>query len=562
MYDNKVIYFYGLIMIIKNKNLKKVCRLTLFLFVSVILSETHVIAQSSSPRAGERITVLFLPIQTSYWVSENIAKRLEEYFQAILDINTSIKLIEYVEKQKEPEPEKPKEEPPPAPPPEQKVKMKPELEKANQSLWEGKEALEKKDLIKASKLFQESRKLYMKNLPDLEDFEMYIDSCLQLAISFFMGGYNEDGYDALDHVLQLRPGLSIDRKNVPPALVNALDRLLAKAEKRQLGDIVIEVSEADATLFMDGILIGTGSQTIKDPPKGRHFLRVRKDGFKPFTQFFTSPGKGSVVNIKAKLVPEVKISEEKKEVKKVAPKSGVSILEYVMKGDFDTAFIEKATEVAKEYNTGYITFGYCTKAEGNYHFQIFLFKAQSGQIISMDTIVMDQELSNLQVALLDLESKVVDAIKKFPANRLVKGKPAIYSLAPPPPKTAKPVPPPPPPVVTKPPVPAPQPQQPQQPQPPPPVVLKPQPAPPAPSLLPEKEAQPAVSEKPRTGQVTFSFEEVPEDFPIIKDEGVWYKKWWVWTIVGSVLVSGGVTAIVLMSKGGGSSSKFSTVVEW
>jgi hypothetical protein len=67
------------------------------------------------------------------------------------------------------------------------------------------------------------------------------------------------------------------------------------------------------------------------------------------------------------------------------------------------------------------------------------------------------------------------------------------------------------------------------------------------------------------------FDDIPADFPIDMGAGTggsragkpWYKQWWVWTIVGGVVVAGAATATaVVLTRGGSSGDRFSGAVTW
>ena len=69
---------------------------------------------------------------------------------------------------------------------------------------------------------------------------------------------------------------------------------------------------------------------------------------------------------------------------------------------------------------------------------------------------------------------------------------------------------------------------------------------------------------------TGGFDEIPPDFPL--DAGgvpysggpkPWYKKWWVWTLVGGVVAAGAATATaIVLTRGGGGEDRFAGSVTW
>ena len=159
---------------------------------------------------------------------------------------------------------------------------------------------------------------------------------------------------------------------------------------------------------------------------------------------------------------------------------------------------------------------------------------------------------NLQIALLDLESRVAGALAQFPDDRIVKSKPPIYTLV-----AARPKPAPVPVVVVAPPpapVPAPMPV----------AVVAPAPTPVRAPVVALPPPAPAPAPMARGG-----FDEIPADFPMETGGGTataehdpWYKKWWIWTIAGVVVAGAVTTTAVMLTRGGSSGDTFSGKASW
>ncbi|MBM4388564.1 MAG: hypothetical protein FJ088_12540, partial [Deltaproteobacteria bacterium] len=294
-------------------------------------------------------------------------------------------------------------------------------------------------------------------------------------------------------------------------------------------------------IYVDGILAGEGKQTIKSPADGKHFLRVVLDGYKTKSQNFKAPGAGKPLSLKIDLEPteETAAAIESGEQPKKEGMAGA-----IQRGEFDKSFFSEARKLSNRLKADFIIFGFLTKTEVAYHYGVFVYRTTDGKLVFLEPSVMDLDLANMQIVLLDAESRLMAALANFPEDKVVKGTPPIYMLVPKPVPRKKEV-------AVKPVEVKEQPK-----------VEEPAPKKDEPAMLPVKEEEPAKKEEPVA--VTTGIEELPPDFPMLfeEEEGdYWYKKWWIWTIVGAVVVGGGVGVYYLTapSSGGGS---FSADLEW
>jgi hypothetical protein len=532
--------------------------------------------------AGRVYKVLFVQIQRSDDVPEGVPGRIEEYFKALVEIDPRIRLTVYqapegLSPAPEPAPMVMAAAPAPAPvvapePAAEAPKANPALDRARKQLDSGREAARAKKFDKALSSLVPAKDAFARNLTDLEDFDQYVDALLWSAAAFMGGGYGEEGAPVLSQLATLRPGLSLDVKDVGKKFSDAYQKAAAQAGAGC--DLTVTAEPAEAAIYVDGKLAGQGNQTVTGLAKGKHFVRVVADRMPPSGRWVVTSGKSTAVAfaLKARNAPAPVVADKPIKTPK-APKASSdgrvrALTTYARSGEYLSDFTRDAKSASEKAMVDYVLLSYLARSETAFHLGLFLYNAGTGELASIEPSIIDGDLGNLQIALLELESRLSKAVAAFPADRVVRERPGIYLLAA---KKPKPVPvavvapvavptptPAPVPIVKPAPTPAPVPTP--APTPAPVPVYSPPPTPaPAPVALPG----PGPGRSP-----SGSFDEIPSDFPMegggtpVPPSSPWYTKWWFWTAAGAVLVGAGATTAVLMTRKGSGPSTFKGTVSW
>lgn len=475
------------------------------------------LAEAQAPKQDKK-RILFVPLQRSEHVPENAAPRIEEYLRALIEIDPVLALVPYVE---EAPPAQEQLGPPEAKPAE--ARENPNIEKARALMESGRAQIQKKryeagllQLVKAEKLFRDA-------IVYLENFDEYVDTILWTAAGFILGGFREEAGPALRSLVTMRPDIILPASEFDQKVIQAVEA--AKARVAEGGLLRISVEGAEANVFVDGRLVGQGSQVVGGLKQGRHFVRVVAPGFPPQGKFVTLGARESSV---------VFAFGEKKRKEVAAPRVATPLTHYARTGDFSGAFAQDALETARKSNSHFVVLGYVARSDAGFHVGLFLFDVATSSLAAIEPAVVDNDFANLQLSLLELESRLSQAVQSFPQDQVVRGKPAIYAIAPKTraaPSVAEAPQPPPVPVPT-------------------PIAEQPRPA-----------AQPAAPKG--------LFEELPPDFPVESvvrgaPEKAWYEKWWVWAAIGGAAAVGLGTGLGLyLGKGStGGQGTFGAKVLW
>lgn len=517
--------------------------------VSVLAGLPASASAQSGESVGQSAKLLFVPVQRSADVPEGVPGRVEEYLRALIEIDPKIRMVQAPrEADVVAEPAGPAAEPPkavlePLPTP-------PEITRAVRMVEAAKADVQARRFEKALPSLMRARGMFEKKLADLEDFDQYTDCLLWLAVGFIDGGYAEEGADAMGRFAVVRPDASLDQQRFSKGVLRALES--AKARAKTAGSLSVVVMPDNASVFVNGRLIGQGNQTVTGLPKGRHFVRVVADGMTTQGKLVAAADKDS------KLVLMLQARVAKKGDKKgraVAVDSSAKPLAwYARTGEFaSSGFARDARSVAEKQMADFVVLGYLARSDVAFHLGVFVFDARKGEVVGLEPTLIDTDLGNLQIALLEMESRISAAVSgSFPRDRIVKARPALYDVAltrvaptpvPTPTPVATPVPTP---------TPAPTPT---------PVAVTPAPTPAStPTYVP-----PAYVPPRSAGTI----DEIPSDFPMEnapppppRPGSPWYKKWWVWTIAGAVVAGAGATTAIMMTRGGGGSSQFNGKAIW
>ncbi len=487
-------------------------------------SEARAQTPAPEPAAAGKTAVLFVPLQRSEHVAESVPPRVEEYLRALVEIDPSIRLVTVA-----PEAWKaPEETPAPAAGPEP-VRENPVLQKARGLAESGRAAVQKRRFEAGLLQLMKAERLFRGQLAALEDFDQYVDVLVWIAAGLVLGGFREEAGPALRNLVTVRPDIALPAAEFDKRFIDAVEG--AKGRLARGAAVAVQVNDEGASVYVDGRLVGQGNQTVQDLVQGRHFVRVTVPGMRPQARFVT-----------VRKTTTAAFQFKRAKPKEVAKRPARPLTEYARTGEYDAAFVQDARDAVQKASCEFAVLGYVARSDAAFHIGLFLFEARGARLAAIEPAVVDTDLTNLQVALLELESRLAKAVEQFPEDRVVLTRPPLYAIVPSQPPVAVPAPAP----VPTPPAPA--------------ATTEPSPAPASPAP-----AAPVAATAP-----SGSFEDLPPDFPIETLPGrepsrPWYEKWWVWTAIGgAAAVALGVGLGVGLGRGGGGGgqSTFGANVRW
>ena len=296
------------------------------------------------------------------------------------------------------------------------------LIKADKAVDEAKALFGKEKYMDATKAFSKAMGLYEKKLALLEDFDRYVDAQLGRALAYFLAGFDDNGEDELGRVLVVRPTLVLDKRRVPKAANDALERLQMLYARAMAEPITIESGiEGPAQVFVDGVAKGKAPVTLDKLYRGTHWVRIVAEGYEPWADSFEA-GAG-VKAVKAKL----------KAIKKAAGATPTvvaltrdELIEAARTGAFGKRFDQGAGAMCAKYGLAGIFITYVRPSPEGHELAGFYFDAEAGKLAQVDPVQVDREFADLQVNTLTLAERLVGAAAAFPGGATVAGTPKVY----------------------------------------------------------------------------------------------------------------------------------------
>ncbi|MCA9519024.1 MAG: PEGA domain-containing protein, partial [Myxococcales bacterium] len=297
------------------------------------------------------------------------------------------------------------------------------LLRADEALEKAKDQVRQKKFMDATKTFKQAMSLYEKKLDLLENFDKYVDAQLGRALAFFLAGYDDNGEDELAKVLTFRPGLALDKRAVPPAAAQALERLKVLWGSSATEEVEVQANAPDARVYVDGILVGTAPATGRDLARGKHVVRVVAPGYEPWADQVDA-GRTKVVKAKLKAVKGGAAV-----VAAVDAATPEALAEAARTGGYGGRFDSAAAALCAKHGLDGIVLTYIAPRPEEYVLAAFWFDAGKKQLVEVAPASIDLDLATMQVGVLELVERVVGtATGGYDAAAVVTGKPAVYEL--------------------------------------------------------------------------------------------------------------------------------------
>jgi len=395
--------------------LERTSFVTAAVFLWTTLALTVPTESMAQPRPGDnRMRIYRLDMVHGPDVSDMMALRIEEFYKAILDVNSQFHLLMDEDLIIGLAPEV-KEKP-----------SNPALEKADEALWQGKEKVDRGRYRKAASLLKSAIKGYESNFTDLVDYDKMVDAYLQLAIAQFEQGYKDNARETMDILIVLRPDTRVDPRKFGSEFIEMLEGSRQRLQAKTTAQVYVTSEPMGADVLIDGIPVGKSPSTLSGVLPGKHYLQVRSDGMKTFGKMINLKSSSGLTTVSANL--EFDGDQEMAEVdgEYVPPDP---LIPYKDTGDFGTNFKRAARYFCSKAYVNYLLYSYVARGAEGYELHLFLYDAEKGEIAELGPITMQKDLSDLQVKLLEVEEVLMRGVSAFPMNRIVQDPPpTVYRV--------------------------------------------------------------------------------------------------------------------------------------
>jgi len=381
-------------------------------FLSTTLTASFPAAVSAQPKPGDdRDRIYSFPMASAPDVSQIIKSRIESFFNAVLNINDQLHLLQEEDLIIEIQPSRSLVD-----------NTNKDLEQADKKLMSGKAQLEKNFPRRAIPHLKKAISLYESNFVDLIDYDKLVDAYLKLAQAQFAQGFVDEARESLAAVVSMQPSVTLDRKKTDPEFIELLTAVRNAMAYFEPGVVQVTSGTPGATVFVDGVNRGRAPATIENLLRGKHFVQIRAEGMKPFGKKITAPSKGGKVNVSGTLVVDENAALTEVEGEFISPEP---LVPYAESGNFATNFYRAARHFCARAYVNHLLYGYVSRVSGGYTLHLFLYDASVGKMASITPVTVNESLGNLQMVLLDQEQALVNAIKSFPSRKILRTVPPI-----------------------------------------------------------------------------------------------------------------------------------------
>lgn len=424
-----------------------------------------------------------------------------------------------------------------------------ELKQANKQFEAARRLMDKNKFGRAAREFQKAIRMYNDALESITDYQPIFDSLFFQAICQFRSAQEDKAERTLAKLIRVNPEMEISEDDFPPIFVKEFNKVKKRTMTEPRGSLLVESKPEGARVFLNGKEMEQPTPVKLDQVmRGEHYLRVEQTGGlifvkkvvayarrteKVMASFGTEtegPGMAGPIGQIVKGLKGNRINfEVKDQTKTLSHKIGA---EYVLMG------------------------GVSQNPRGGYAVHSYLFRSSGSQITALSPLKFDVDMLQASIEVFKLAEEVSNKVRDFGkpiVNPIIQVVPGLTATQ----------------VATK--VPEVQAQplwkegsQPAAAAAPGPVAAGPT------GYQPPAQPGPAQSGGPVTGSQPlqpgppqqqmpppqsdiFSQLNRPIDSPQQVEEIVeyqpWYKKWWVWTIIGVAVVGGGVATYFIVKPG-------------
>jgi tetratricopeptide (TPR) repeat protein len=382
----------------------------------VVVSGGAAAAQDDRPRR-----VLMVRTQAERGVSPMVVNRIAGYMDSILPLD---KRLEFVRAQALS----------PAEAPEAKATgrhartvAKGTLDRAEKSVEDARKQAQRRKWDAAIREYTKALTLYAKEIAQLTDLRPYHEAVVERALAYLEAGYDDNAEEEFLRALAFDPGLKL-----PPSASPAAQATLMRASSRVQpapGKLTVTVDPAGATVVVDGRISKAAPAEFEGLPRGEHVVQVFAPDYQPHARIVTVYDTFVPVAVKLSAMPGVTPRPLKQPPAGTmqAPAEAATGLEaFAQSGEFGADFQTVAKQLAKNNALDAIVISYVRRKGKGFELGMVVWSASYNRVAQVASAELPEDLSGLQIAVLDVSEPTVAAVVDFPVSAVSNGKPPIY----------------------------------------------------------------------------------------------------------------------------------------
>lgn len=153
------------------------------------------------------------------------------------------------------------------------------LQQAQELFDAGRAAYDNLELDEAVELFNQALQVYEEQIGHVTDLNNISDCLLYRGAADVLRGHSRQSRTPFLRLLIIDPERRPDPDLFPPPVTEAFDYVSSQLSRVRNGELTVSSTPVGADVFIDGVYQGYTPQEIPSIKAGRHYVRVRRQGF-------------------------------------------------------------------------------------------------------------------------------------------------------------------------------------------------------------------------------------------------------------------------------------------
>lgn len=379
-------------------------------------------AQDDRPRR-----VLVVMTQAERGISPMVVNRIAGYMDSILPLDKRLELVRAQALSPAEAPKAPESTPTGR---HARTVAKGTLDRAEKSVEDARKQVQRRKWDAAIREYTKALTLYAKEIAQLTDLRPYHEAIVERALAYLEAGYDDNAEEEFLRALAFDPELKL-----PPSASPAAQATLMRATSRVQpapAKLTVTVDPAGATVVVDGRISKAAPAEFEGLPRGEHVVQVFAPDYQPNARIVTVYDTFVPVEVRLSALPGVTPRPLKQPPTGTmqAPAEAETGLEpFAQSGEFGASFQKVAKLLAKNNALDAVVMSYLRRKGKGFELGMVVWSASYNRVAQVSSAELPEDLSGLQIAVLDVSEPTVAAVVDFPVSAVSSGKPPIYVAA-------------------------------------------------------------------------------------------------------------------------------------
>ncbi len=125
----------------------------------------------------------------------------------------------------------------------------------------------------------------------VDDFKKVSEALMLLGATHILRGEDKLGAKRLEQAVNINPQIEPDPRIFNPAMRSIFQESAARVSSRQPGSLTLTSNPGFSAVYVDGRFVGVTMMGVEHVSEGRHYVRLEKDGLRPFGKVMEVVGK-------------------------------------------------------------------------------------------------------------------------------------------------------------------------------------------------------------------------------------------------------------------------------